>query len=304
MKEFIGALPTGRDSYQVPDWINGLARDSVKGDKYGRLARVDASARVRAAAEIHSGNCISLSRELTDEGPAGGFHIETEIRDHGEVVTAGDVITSSCHGASYTHIDGINHFGAHGSWFGEHPAICAVESSSPSIADWARHGIVTRAWFFDVTRFRGVEWIAESSPVEGEELAAIADQSGMDILSGDAILIYMGRDRFEKAGHHYLSAAASHLGRSGLGPSAGAWLSETPASVLCWDFMDACGDSIGSFGVHLLIWAIGLVLVDNCDLSGARQAMEREGRHSGCLVISPLRIVGATGCLVNPLLLT
>ena len=55
--------------------------------------------------------------------------------------------------------------------------------------------------------------------------------------------------------------------------------------------------------MHSLIWAIGLVLIDNCDFGAARAALAAAAKGTGLLVVAPLRIPGGTGCMVNPLLL-
>ena len=52
----------------------------------------------------------------------------------------------------------------------------------------------------------------------------------------------------------------------------------------------------------MLNWAIGLVLVDNCDHSRLRAGLA-PGQATGALVVSPLPIDGATGNNVNPLVL-
>jgi hypothetical protein len=54
---------------------------------------------------------------------------------------------------------------------------------------------------------------------------------------------------------------------------------------------------------HLLTWAIGLVLIDNCDIGPAARALAARGVSDGLLTVGPLQIRGATGSLVNPILM-
>jgi hypothetical protein len=63
------------------------------------------------------------------------------------------------------------------------------------------------------------------------------------------------------------------------------------------------GFGVEGMSVHMLIWAIGLALVDNCDLGTAARLMSETRRSSGLLCVSPLAIRGATGSLVNPILI-
>jgi kynurenine formamidase len=134
--------------------------------------------------------------------------------------------------------------------------------------------------------------------------AALALASG-DIEPGDAALVYMGRDRFEAAGHRYPSvpeAVAANEPRPGLGSSAAEWLADTKVSVVCWDFLEAVHPDEPQAAVHLLIWAVGVGLVDNCELGPARDALRAAGSHAGLLAVAPLRLDGATASLVSPLL--
>ena len=55
---------------------------------------------------------------------------------------------------------------------------------------------------------------------------------------------------------------------------------------------------------HVLTWAIGLVLLDNCDFAALRRAYGRGTRVAGALVVSLLAIEGANGVNLNPLVLS
>src|SRR3546814_12468973 len=85
----------------------------------------------------------------------------------------------------------------------------------------------------------------------------------------------MGRDRYEAAGHELLPISDAVDGRPGLGASAAVWVADNGASILCWDFLDAHGHGADALSVHLLIWSIGLALIDNCALDVARRSEER-----------------------------
>ncbi len=72
--------------------------------------------------------------------------------------------------------------------------------------------------------------------------------------------------------------------------------------MLCWDFLDAALTRPGHSNAHSLTWAIGQLLVDNCDFS-ALSALGIGSGVVGALVVAPLALPGATGCVVDPLLL-
>ena len=54
---------------------------------------------------------------------------------------------------------------------------------------------------------------------------------------------------------------------------------------------------------HVLTWAIGLLLVDNCDFSPLRAALGPGTSVAGALVVAPIVVEGANGVNVNPLIL-
>ena len=55
---------------------------------------------------------------------------------------------------------------------------------------------------------------------------------------------------------------------------------------------------------HVLTWAIGLLLLDNCDFAALRRGHARGARVAGALVVSLLAVEGANGVNLNPLVLT
>ena len=81
------------------------------------------------------------------------------------------------------------------------------------------------------------------------------------------------------------------------------WLAEHQISVLCWDFLDAHVPGCSPLPAHMVAWATGLVLIDNCHLGPAARALTAAGAQAGLLTVGPLKIHGATGSGVNPVLL-
>jgi kynurenine formamidase len=282
------------------EWLRALARSRHFGadDRLGTANLVDDRARGRARDAIRSGRSVSLARTLTngpnsrgDERP--GFALEVFHTD-GPIGAGTDHVELDCHGTANTHLDGLNHMGIDGTWYGGRPM---GDPDSPSIAEFARHGLVTRAVHVDIPAVRGTPWVDIDVAVTGEDLDRALAATGTSFEPGDALLLDMGRDRFEAAGHVFGGPR-----RPGIGFDGARWIVEHGVSVLCWDFLDAFHPDEPFVPVHLLIWAVGLVLVDNCDHSRLRAALE-PGRSTGALVVAPLPIDGATGNNVNPLVL-
>ena len=163
------------------------------------------------------------------------------------------------------------------------------------MSDLAQHGLVTRGVVADVTAGRGQDWVTLEEPVTGEEIDRALGTTRFE--SGDALILYMGRDRYEAAHEPALGGLGPGVGRSGA-----EWIADHGVSMLCWDFLDAGHESQPALCVHRLIRAIGLLLVDNCHLGAAAAAVRGRDRPMGALAVAPIAIPGGTGCNVTPLL--
>jgi kynurenine formamidase len=289
-------------SSRVPPWVAELAADHQvgrQGPVPGSVSLVDEPARRRAFAATSSHELISLARELRLGGDLDNADGSLQVRwkGNGAVSISSDELRVKPHGLTNTHLDAVSHFQVDDSLFGRR------DVDSASAARWAG-GILTRAVFLDVALVRGTPFIDPMAPVTSADLDAALELAGAEIEPGDAIVVYMGRDAYEAAGHSVLPLSSCPPGRPGVGEDGARWISRQPVSVLCWDFVDAYVGGDRTAYVHLLIWAMGLALVDNCDLRAVRGALGDRPVKTAMLVVSPLRIPRATASLVNPLLVT
>ena len=101
-------------------------------------------------------------------------------------------------------------------------------------SEFAGAGLFTRGIHVDVPAVRGTPWVDIDEPVTGDDLDRALAASGATFEPGDALLLDMGRDRFESAGH-----VMGGPRRPGIGFDGARWLVDHGVSVLCWDFMDA-----------------------------------------------------------------
>ncbi len=293
-----------RTAPTAEEWIAHL-RALAPADPHplGSVGHIDAAARLRGQRAIRDGDSISLAHPIAADFDDGrGYRLEPAVRQEGPVVTYTDQLQVGCHGIHHTHIDALCHVGVDGSFYGGVDQQQATERLSSEL--WGSEGIATRAVLLDLPELLGVDWVDVDRPVTGDDLDAALARAGTTLTPGDGVILYMGRDRFEAAGGSYkTTAAARDGGRPGLGRSGADWLVEQQVSVLAWDFLDACNHDDPDYCIHLLIWAIGLALVDNCRLQEARAALAERQVREGMLVVGPLRLEGSTGTLVNPLLL-
>jgi kynurenine formamidase len=289
------------------DWLETLHAQQRfgPGDRAGTANLIDAAARARGVASLTTGEPVSLARALPPDpaitaGGKPGLTLEVELELLADpVAMATDHVEIDCHGLHSTHVDALNHMGRSGTWYGGY---ALDDQAAPSIADLVDAGLVTRGVFADIPAVRGTEWVDGDEPVTGADLDAAMTAAGVTFEPGDALLLRMGRDAWEAAGNVYASMLADPP-PPGIGGSGAEWIADHDVSILGWDFLDTFHASEPPGAVHSLIWAIGLVLIDNCDHGAARAALTAAGKATGLLVVAPLRIPGGTGCTVNPLLL-
>jgi kynurenine formamidase len=288
-------------------WLREMAshRRFSNEDRRGTANLIDHAARLRAAESIKTGVTYSLCRPLVEGANMRGdglpaFSLERFLGTHDDLSLGSDHLELDSHGHEFTHIDALNHIGMDGTWYGGHPL---DQPGGPSVADLAVEGLVTRGLFVDIPAARGVDWVSPDEPVSGLDFDVALEASGVEFRPGDALLVYMGREKYQAAGHPYYERYR-HEKRPGIGRNGAQWIVEHGVSALGWDFSDANHPSEPVLSVHRLVWAIGLVLVDNCDFSRAIQLLRDNGTSAGLFCVAPLPLVGATGCNVNPMLLT
>jgi kynurenine formamidase len=278
------------------------ARRFGERDRLGTANLIDGDARLRGARAVVDGTVLGLARPLVPHtSPSGrpGVALTTYVEHHGKALAGMDHVELDCHGYRSTHLDALNHVGLDDSWYAGWPTEAADELS---VAVPARHGLVTRAVVADIPALRGMDSVRADEPVTGDDLRRALDMVGLAIEPGDALLVYMGRDRHEAAGGYFPSDFASGEPVPGIGSQGAEWIADQPISMMAWDFQDVVHPAEPMLSVHWLIWAIGLLLVDNCDFSSAIPVLRELGRYEGLFVLSPLPLEGATGGNVNPLL--
>jgi Putative cyclase len=272
-------------------------------DQRGAANLITPEKRRAAFHAVRTGQAVSLSRPVTTVTSAIG-HVSNEVYrspQFGAAVmrTAEDAVEIRHHGSTITHLDALCHvwLDGVGMWNGRDPDKEIVPSGATwgDVAQWS-DGLVGRAVLLDVPGFRGESWVEIGRPVTAEELAAVVAHQHTVIEPGDMIAVYSGRDRYESAtiperAYQWIDGA-----RPGLDPSCVRFLKEADAAVLLWDMMES-----EALSVHGVLWAFGVALVDNADMSRLVPLCREAGRYEFCLTIAPLNFPGATGCAVNPI---
>jgi kynurenine formamidase len=249
---------------------------------------------------------VSLSREFPKTpGPGNPNPAQHFMRwfDRGTGGAALDYYGIMYHGYAATHIDALCHvWDEHGTWGGRNPKeVLTTQGTTWGDVDQWRDGIVTRGVLLDVPRYRGEPHITLEKPVHGWELVEVARAEGITLESGDALLVYSGRESWQAANPQWSGYSPPS---PGLHASCLPFIRDHDVSVLGWDLMDAAPNEYGiPWTVHGALFAYGVALLDNCLLEPAARACVEEGRWEFMLTIAPLRVVGGTGSPVNPIAL-
>lgn len=273
-------------------------------DQHGAMNLITPESRIAASSLVRSGRALSLCRPLPTEPAPNNrrpamLYMERVPHPAGGGASK-DFQGMSYHGQSATHIDALCHaWDADGMWGGRDPdeEIRLDGSRWGSIEQW-RHGIYTRGVLLDIPRFRGVSYVEQDLPVTGHELDAICRRQGVTLRPGDAVAIHCGRAAYEE---EFGPWSADMGRRPGLDASCLPFFREHDVAVALWDMWDVAPDPYGlAFGVHSVIFAFGVGVIDAVLLEPLAEACQEEGRYDFLLTVNPLDARGATGSLVNP----
>jgi Putative cyclase len=303
-KSYTMSAMANNPSVDMPDWIRELAELHPFGldDRRGTANLVDAAARARGAECIRTGDSVSLARPLrghdynaTAERP--GFWHEIWHRHDPDGTGWGlDHVVFNPHGLQNTHIDALNHVAVDGTFYGGRPVDDPVQGSADVLAP---SGLVTRALYVDIPDQRGTDWA--DRPVDGSDIDAALAAAEIEVEPGDALCLDMGRDRFESARGPLGGPGTAQDAGGGLSGDGARWVAEHRISILAWDMLDSIEAKLTHGSAHILTWAIGLLLLDNCDFAALRAACGPGTKVAGALVVSVLAVPGSNGVNLNPL---
>lgn len=231
---------------------------------------------------------FTLTWRVTPSGSARGSHYQF----------AAEHISGPLHVG--THIDGLAHVAAVGRTFGGRD-IEAIRSDAGLLEFGIETvpPIVTRGVVFDIPAAKGVPRLADGYEVTVADLKEALERTGEHVQYGDAALVKTG-----KGAEYRTDPARYQAGQPGVGPRAAIWLYEQGMALLGTDtagteplpFPDE------TFTTHQeMLVERGVHLVENLNLSAV--GFGAESIDVGVFICLPLRIVGATGSWVRPILI-
>jgi kynurenine formamidase len=162
-------------------------------------------------------------------------------------------------------------------------------------------GIVSRGVLLDIPRLLGVEWLETDHAVLVDELERAEASSGVRVDTGDILLVRTGRHpRRQKRG-----VWDSRKELAGLHHQVAPWLKTRGVALLGSDGVSDVRQqpfSVTTHPIHILaLVAMGLQLLDNLNLEDLAAACAERSRWEFLLMVGPLKLVGGTASMVNPI---
>lgn len=250
---------------------------------------------------------IDLGRQLSVGMPQSPNHPSfwhTLPRRHGDAFradgssAANDMITMGTHVG--THIDALSHVSHEGKLFGGADAEEAgrggkyVDLGIHTVAPMMRRGVL-----LDIPRSLGIDSCPGGYEITLDDLHQCASSQGVEIQSGDVVLIRSGWGKQFAAGAAY---AGKETGTPGIGQEGAEWLAGKKIHAAGSDTI--AFERVAPLNGHALLPAHRVLLVENgiyiieaLDLEGLAAGQ----RYEFTFVLIPLNIFGATGSPVRPL---
>jgi kynurenine formamidase len=232
-----------------------------------------------------------------------GFRM-TLLRRHGDMVrpdgssASNEIIITGGHVG--THMDALAHVSYQGKLHGDVPVEEAMHAGR-----FATHGAdtlpatLTRGVLLDVAEAHDCEHLPAGYGITPADLDLATKRAGVEILTGDVVLIRSGWGRLWPDATAYVG-----LGTGVPGPTEAAadWLIErgisaTGSDTIAYEQITReAGHSLLPVHRRLLVDE-GVPIIEILNLEGIGAA----GAHEFCLVLAPLNVVGGTGAPIRPL---
>jgi kynurenine formamidase len=305
-------MPDAPSEDEVISWFHSLSNWGRWGsdDQLGTLNLITPQVRQKAVATVSEGLTVSCSWDVPT-GPVGFERTVTAVDlaadSRGRIGWSLEHITGwAFHGYAITHLDALCHIFWDGHMYnGRQTTLVSDEHGAQELAiSDAGGGILTRGVLLDVARVRGVPWLEPGDGAYPEDLEAAEASQGVRVEEGDAVLLRTGYGRWRHETGK-VSPMEEGITQPGWQAACLPWLRERGVSFIgCDTANDVSPSGYGHIAlpVHVIgLVAMGLWLLDNCDLEELAVTAERLARWTFLLSVNPLRLTGLTGSAVNPI---
>jgi kynurenine formamidase len=315
-------MPTAPTEDEVLTWFDTLSNWNRWGadDRLGTLNHITPAKRVAAAGLVREGLSVSCSWDMrTGRQPGAtvenqrymlstGLGLADEGRKNllagGRAGGAQEFIGMVFHGLDVTHLDSLAHIFWDGKMYGGVPASMVSDRQGAMVHDVlaVANGVTTRGVLLDIAKLRGVDALAADDHVFPEDLEAAEAAAGIRVEAGDVVLMRTGEGGARRAAGRDYNA---NKPRSGYQAACLPWLHERGVAMLASDVAQdptPAGYRTVHMPIHMVgIVAMGLWLIDNCQLEDLAGTCTRLARWEFQFALAPIRFQGVTGSPVNPL---
>jgi kynurenine formamidase len=269
----------------------------------GALSRLNGDTLTSAIRIVRRGRVYDLGLEINDRMPCvPGFAPFSLVFTHpakGTTPSSGfefsaELISGAPH--SGTHIDALIHVQGNRRVYGGDLVSDVLDDKG-----WKKHGMETvppilgRAVLLNIAAVHGQETLPDGHEIKTEELESALRAGNQSVKSGDIVLVRTGKIR------QFNDAKAFQAGQPGLGRAAAIWLYESGMALLGTD--TASTEPVPfvnpGFSTHrAMLVDSGVHLIENLNL----EEIVSDGVTEGFFIAIPLKITGATGSWIRPVL--
>lgn len=170
----------------------------------------------------------------------------------------------------------------------------------------AKEKLVGRGVLLDVARWKGKDWLEGGEAISGDDLENCAADQGVEVGTGDIVLVRTGRMGRVKAEGDWGDYAAGYSARApGLGLASAGWIHAKEVAAVAVDTWGAevlpTEPKDVSMPMHIiLIVHMGLTLGEIFDLEALAADCAEDGLYEFLFTAPPLPITRAVGSPINP----
>ena len=276
-----------------------------KDDQLGALNLITPAKHKEAASLVREGTSVSLAHDAVKVKVRNSPAFEHRMLETGltpGAVSSADIFSVQFHGFTQTHLDALCHVFYQGKMYNGFSQAEVTETGAARLSVITmKNGIMTRGVLMDFPWLFGVKYLAGSQAILPQDLEAWENKMGVKIKPGDAAFIRTGSwARYAAEGEWDFESNSA-----GLDVSCVPWFKQRDVAVMASDLgLDVMPSGVVGvrFPVHLLtVVAMGVPILDNCDLEAMADAASQRQRWDFMLSVAPLAVSGGTGSPVNPI---
>jgi len=252
-----------------------------------------------------AGKVYSLGAPVGRDGPVHAsrnttWHLVNSINNDSSAGGGGggadDVLVTQCHAS--THIDGLAHVWAGRQLFNGHSADYVTPEGAQRCGVENIGWIISRGVMLDIPKLKGLERLPGRHAVTPDELDKAAFSQGVEIVSGDVVLVRTGWYKTFAVGEADMGGDYPGVSRTVC-----RWLYDHDILILGADnvaveIYPPEPESFGVLPVHKTqLRDLGGYLVEFLNL----EELAKDNVYEFLFIAAPLRITGGIGSPINPL---